>query len=149
MRFLAIDLGSRRTGLAVGDDETGLASPAGILTMPRGRPERLIGAICAALESHRPDALVIGLPLNMDGTESPGARKARSIADELRQRSDLPVHFQDERLTTFAADQHMANTGRTRRQKKELRDALAATQILLDFFEARRVRADRPADDQV
>lgn len=147
MRFLAIDLGSRRTGLAVGDDETGLASPAGILTTPGNRPERLTVALHDAIAEHRPDALVIGLPLNMDGTEGPAARRARAFAEQLRTETDLPVHLQDERLTTFAADQRLANSGRTRRRKKDLRDALAAAQILWDFFDSRRAEDDHADDD--
>ena len=136
MRYLAIDLGDRRTGLAVGDDSTGLVSPVAVIEIRRG--DALIDAVLAQIHEHEPDAIVIGLPLNMDGTEGDRAQIARAFGEAMGQRCTQPVHYQDERLTSFAADERMARTGRTHRQKKELRDALAAAEILRDFLDARR-----------
>ena len=133
MRFLCIDLGEKRTGVAVGDDETGVVSPVDSLEVPPG--PRLLASIVEAIEAHGPDAVVVGLPLNMDGTEGPPATRARDFGRKLEARTECPVHFQDERLTTYAADQRMAGTGRTRGRKKELRDALAAAEILRDFLD--------------
>ena len=76
----------------------------------------------------------MGLPLNMDGTEGPAAKDARAFAEQVQQRCGLVVHLQDERLTSFEADQRMARSGRTRGEKKELRDALAAAALLEDFL---------------
>ncbi len=132
MRYLAIDLGDRRTGLAGGDDETGLVTPIGVLEVPTGPP--LLEALDDAVASHGPDALVVGLPLNMDGTEGPGAKRARELGRALAERSSRPVYYQDERLTSFGADQQMARSGRTHKQKKKLRDALAACAILRDYL---------------
>jgi putative Holliday junction resolvase len=70
----------------------------------------------------------------MDGTEGPAVVQARAFAEEVRGRTGLPVHLQDERLTSFEADQRMARSGRTRGEKKELRDALAAAALLEDFL---------------
>ncbi|MHC4768919.1 MAG: Holliday junction resolvase RuvX, partial [Planctomycetota bacterium] len=75
-------------------------------------------------------------PLNMDGTEGPRAKRVRDLGRQLGQRTDRPIHYQDERLTSFAADAQMAGSGRTHREKKELRDALAAAEILRDFLQA-------------
>ena len=135
MRYLAIDLGDRRTGLAVGDDETGIVSPTDVLQTPRRTAQ--LNMIVQRISEQKPDAIVIGLPLNMDGTEGDRARLARAFGDELAARCDLPIHYQDERLTSFEADQKMARSGRTHKQKKELRDALAAAEILGDFLNAR------------
>ncbi len=132
MRYLAIDLGDRRTGLAGGDDETGLVTPIGVLEVPTGPP--LLEALDDAVASHGPDALVVGLPLNMDGTEGPGAKQARELGEAMAVRCGRPVHYQDERLTSFGADQKMARSGRTHKQKKKLRDALAACAILEDYL---------------
>ena len=110
VHYLAIDLGDRRTGLAVADDETGLVSPAGVLEVARG--PRLLEAILAEINRHAPDAVVVGLPLNMDGTEGERSVIARSFGRELQERMSLPVHYQDERLTSYAADQAMARSGR-------------------------------------
>ncbi len=135
MRFLAIDLGDKRTGLAIGDEETRLASPLTVIEVARG--EALIDAIDNVIKEHAPDAIVLGLPLNMDGTEGPQAKLVREFGEQLRTRCDLELHYHDERLTSFAADQQMAGSGRTHKQKKRLRDALAAAEILRDFLAER------------
>ena len=128
MRYLAIDLGDKRTGLATGDDDTKIVSPAGVLVIPRG--QALVEAIMKAISEHEPGAIIIGFPLHMDGTEGDRAKIAREFASDLTKHCDLPMHFQDERLTSYAADQRMARSGRTHKQKKRIRDALAAAEIL-------------------
>lgn len=130
---MAIDLGDKRTGLAVGDDDTALVSPLDVIESPRG--DLLFSALLEHIARQEPDALVIGLPLNMDGTEGARAKIARDFGDDLARHCTLPMHFQDERLTSYAADQRMARSGRTHRQKKELRDALAAAEILRDYLQ--------------
>jgi len=132
MRYLAIDLGDKRTGLAVGDDETGIASPVAGLPIAPGAA--LVRTILRAIEEHAPDALVLGLPLNMDGSEGPRARRTRAFGAELEAAIDRPLYYQDERLTSFAAEQRLAGSGRTHKQKKKVRDALAAAEILEDYM---------------
>jgi putative Holliday junction resolvase len=131
-RFLAVDVGGQRTGLAVGDTLTRLAMPVGVLHVPKG--PTLMDALVKAVREQAPDAIVVGLPLNMDGSEGGSAREARAFALELQSRTGLHVHLQDERLTTFDADQRMARSGRTHGEKKALRDALAAAALLEDFL---------------
>lgn len=138
MRYLAIDLGDKRTGLAVGDDETGIATPLDVVKAPVNPPERLLREIERAIDEHGPSALVIGLPLNMDGSEGPRAKLVREFAATLEARQSLPVHFEDERLSSAAADWSMSQTGMTRGQKKSRRDAIAAAAILKSFFERTR-----------
>lgn len=133
-RFLAVDVGGKRTGLALGDSLTRMAMPVEVLHVPRG--PALLEAIAKAVRAHAPDAIVMGLPLNMDGTEGPAVEQARAFAAEVRARTGLEVHLQDERLTSYEADQRMARTGRTHGEKKELRDALAAAALLEDFLRA-------------
>lgn len=133
-RFLAVDVGGKRTGLALGDSLTRMAMPVEVLHVPRG--PALLEAIAKAVRAHAPDAIVMGLPLNMDGTEGPAVEQARTFAAEVRARTGLEVHLQDERLTSYEADQRMARTGRTHGEKKELRDALAAAALLEDFLRA-------------
>ena len=132
MRYLAVDLGDRRTGLAAGDDVVRLVQPVEVLQVPRG--PALLDALARAVERHGPDALVVGLPLNMDGTEGGAAKSVREFGALLSERTRLPVHYQDERLTSFEADERMARSGRTHREKRELRDALAACAILEGFL---------------
>ena len=131
-RYLAVDVGGKRTGLALGDTLTRMAMPVEVLHVPKG--PALLDAIVKAVKSHAPDAIVMGLPLNMDGSEGPAVAQARAFAAEVRVRTGLEVHLQDERLTSFEADQRMARSGRTRGEKKELRDGLAAAALLEDFL---------------
>lgn len=133
MRYLSIDLGEKRTGIAMGDDETGLVSPLEVIVAVRGEAQMV--AILKVIERQRPNAIVIGLPLNMDGTEGGAAKSVRDFAEQISAHAKLPVHLQDERLTSYAADQRMSQSGRTHKQKKELRDALAAAEILRDWME--------------
>lgn len=151
MRYLAIDLGDKRTGLAVGDDVTHIVTPIDVLHAPRVYGDApLLEALRLAIERYAPAALVIGLPINMDDSEGAAAEAVRQFGDVLARASGLPIHFQDERLTSFAAEQQLTGTGRTRQEKRELIDALAAAQILRDFLAARTPESQRsspPRDD--
>lgn len=134
MRYLAIDLGDRRTGLATGDDESGIVSAAGVIELPLNRGDSLLDGLCQAIRDHEPEALVVGMPFNMDGSEGPRAKLVRVFVERLTQRIDLPVRYQDERLTSVQADWEMARSGMTHKQKKQRRDALAAAAILRDYL---------------
>ena len=134
MRYLGIDLGEKRTGLAAGDDRSGIISPIGAIVLPPGAA--LFDAIAKAAHEHDAAMLVIGLPLNMDGSNGPQAKRVISLGESLSQQLNIPIVFQDEWLTSAAADADMAQSGRTHQQKKKLRDALAATHILRDYIEA-------------
>ena len=136
MRYLAIDLGDKRTGIAVGDDETGLASPVATLQVAAG--PALLQAVRDEIARHAPDALVLGLPVSMDGSEGSRARLTRAFGVELEAATEQPLFYQDERLTSYAADKRLAGSGRTHKQKKKARDALAAVEILEDFLRARK-----------
>lgn len=133
-RLLAIDLGLKRTGLAVGDSQLRIASPVGVIETA-AEEERLRG-IARAIQEQGPDALVLGVPYNMDGSAGPAAKQAMAFARRLEERFGLTVHLADERLTSAAADEQMARTGLTHGQKKARRDALAAAAILRAFWDA-------------
>jgi len=132
MRYLAIDLGDKRTGLAIGDDVTQLVTPLSVLEI--GINAGLSDRLQHAINEQQPDAIVFGLPLNMDGTEGPKAKQTREFGKQLADFLDIPVYYQDERLTSYAADQAMAQSGQTHKQKKKQRDAIAAAEILRDFL---------------
>lgn len=133
-RYLAVDLGDKRTGLAVGESGLGVVTPIEVIEIPAARREDLLAAIARAALAHKPDALVIGIPLNMDGTSGPAAVKAREFGSALAAALSLPVHEQDERLTSADADWAMAGSGLTHKKKKARRDALAAAAILRDYL---------------
>jgi putative Holliday junction resolvase len=109
-----------------------MAQPVCVLEVPIG--QRLIDEIVKTIRNQDADALVIGLPLNMDG--SPGQRVAitTTFANLLREGTNVPIHFQDERLTSAAAEEQLSQSGKTHKQKKKMRDALAAAEILNDFL---------------
>jgi putative holliday junction resolvase len=133
MRYLAIDCGQRRTGLAVGDDETRIATPLRVLEA--ASPWARLAAIARAAGDEQADALLLGLPLNMDGSEGGPAREARALAQQLEQATGLPVRLVDERLSSHEADARLAGRGLTRGKKKQRRDAVAAAVILQTYWE--------------
>jgi putative Holliday junction resolvase len=144
MRYLAIDLGDKRTGFAAGDDVVGLVQPLSVVEA-HTRPLQLRAAL-RAIDEYGPDRIVLGLPFNMDGTEGPRAKLVRQFAAELEKafRAERGPHarfsldFHDERLSSFDAEERLKRTGRTHGEKKALRDALAACAILEEFLRAKR-----------
>jgi len=143
---LALDLGDKRTGLATGDSTMRLACPVGAINVPIDRDggRALLDAIAAAVDEHLDSTgrIVVGLPLNMDGSEGPRARHVRAFADRISERTGRAIDLFDERLTSAEADWRMGRSGLTRAQKKRRRDALAAAAILTGFLAA----IDRPPD---
>ena len=139
MRALSIDLGDKRTGLALGDSITGIASPAGVLEIPidRAGGDELLDALTKRVDDElsASDTLVLGLPLNMDGTEGLRAKLVRAFARRLAERTRRDVVLVDERKTSQAADERMARSGLTHGQKKARRDAIAAAEILRALLE--------------
>lgn len=133
-KYLSIDYGGKRTGLATGDDLTGHVGPVGLIETPN--PDEVIKQIIAAIDEHGPDELVIGIPYHMDGSMSLQAEKTEQLAKTLEEKTNLVVHRVDERLTSYAADEMMKQSGLTHKQKKARRDALAAMAILKDFMGA-------------
>jgi putative Holliday junction resolvase len=131
MRYLAIDYGTKRTGLAVCDAGETVVSPVGVLRGRKGLIEK-IGQIIADEEI---GAVVLGLPLNMDGSEGPQAKQVLAFAEQLRRHLQIPVHLQDERLSSFGAEQKLQEIGLSRAKRQERLDALAAAEILQAFLE--------------
>lgn len=136
-RYLAIDCGSKRIGLAVGDSGTRLASPLVTLDCS-GAPAGDVAAVIAQAASYGVDEFVVGLPLNMDGTEGKQAKIARRFGGELSRRSGKPVHFHDERLSSIAADEMLRPAELSRKKKKRRRDRVAAQVFLQDFLDGNR-----------
>ncbi|MCH7920000.1 MAG: Holliday junction resolvase RuvX [Planctomycetes bacterium] len=131
MRYLAIDYGTKRTGLAICDPREIVSSP---LTILHGG-EALCRRIAEIARQEKVEAFVVGLPLNMDDSEGFQAKRVRAFADHLARTLDLPVLFQDERLSSYAAAEKLAECGPGRAKKGKLLDALAAAEILTAFLE--------------
>ena len=135
MRYLGLDVGRARIGLALADDV--LRTARAHRTVPRhGDAADLdaIGEVAAAFEVTR---AVVGLPLNMDGTEGGSARLARAFAAKLEKRLGLQVEFHDERLSTFEASTRLRGQGLSARDQKGVIDAEAAAVILQGWLDGR------------
>ena len=136
MRYLAIDHGNKRTGLAICDADETIASPLAVLR-ERGT---LAEKIAEIIQTENVDAIVLGLPLNMDGSEGGQAKLVRKFAETLMARADVPLHFQDERLSSFGAEEKLREAGMTRKKKAARVDAIAAAEILTAFLDSKRAQ---------
>lgn len=138
MRIMAIDYGDAHTGVAV-SDPTGLL--AGFTTtIDAYRPEAVADRIAALAKEHRAEELVLGHPLNMDGTLGPRSEKAHAMKALLEERSGLPVVLWDERRTTIDAHQILMNNGKDARKRKKTVDAVAASLILEGYLTYKKSR---------
>lgn len=131
-RILAVDLGTKRVGVAVSDELQMTVRGVSVLTLTN--LEKLFADVKYLCDDFDAVALVIGLPLNFDGTESAGATKARQIAASFAEKLEIPVFLQDERLTSRAAEETLRNQGYDWREIKKLVDKEAAAIILHDFL---------------
>ena len=131
--ILAFDFGARWIGVAVGDTETRLASPLGMFEA-ESRISR-IAEVETLVREWRPERLLVGLPLAMDGGEHDMTRRARRFARQLEARFRLPVDLADERLSSAAAEATLRETGRGARRHKHLAHALAARIILQSYLD--------------
>ena len=128
-RLLAVDYGERRIGLAVSDPSRTIASPAGHILCRRGK-RTPIAALVRRAEELEVTAFVVGLPLDENGDDTPRAREARRIAEELQKRTGMPATLVDERYTTSAARRAIREMGGSTRGREGDVDALAATVLL-------------------
>lgn len=131
-RIIALDLGKKRIGVAVCDELQMTARGVDVLT--RTSAEKLQADVQKLIEDFDASAVVIGLPLNFDGTESKGATEAREIAASLGENLTIPVFLQDERLTSREAEEILREQGYDWREIKKLVDKEAAAIILRDFL---------------
>ena len=129
--IFGFDVGSRRSGVAIGNTFTGTARNLAVLGMDQGQPEW--ARLDALRREWLPDTLVVGLPLTLDGEEQPASKRARRFAEALQQRYQLPVYLVDERHSSQEAAQRFAQaraSGLRRRNHAEQLDADAAAVIL-------------------
>jgi putative Holliday junction resolvase len=131
MRFIGIDLGTRRIGLAYGD-ELGVATPLPALTQADAVGRE--AALRTIIRERRADEIVVGHPLNMDDTAGPKAKEAEAFAEKLRAELGLPVHLVDERLTSYEAESTVAKSKRRNVRASGIIDSRAATLILQDYL---------------
>lgn len=140
MRTLAIDLGTRRVGLALSDEGGRFATPLDVLTI--ATPQQAADEVMKVVRREGVERLVLGLPLNMNDSFGPQATQAIRWGRDLAARAELPLVFIDERLSSFEAEQHLTDRKKggermTRQMKKERLDAIAAAGFLQAFLDGR------------
>ena len=132
MRIMAIDYGDAHTGIAISD-------PTGFLTgfsttINAYRPEVVADQVAALCREHGVEELVLGHPINMDGTRGPRSEKAQAMKALLEETTSLPVVLWDERRTTIDAHQILMNSGKNAKKRKKTVDAVAASLILEGYL---------------
>ena len=132
MRALGIDYGTKRIGLAIGD-ELGLATPLPALV--EHDPEQRWAALAGVIRQKRITDLVVGYPYNLDGTVGPMARRVDEFAARLRATFQLPVHLIDESLTSYAAESTLPKKRLRQVRDAGLVDSRAAAIVLQDFLD--------------
>ena len=136
MRIMAIDYGDAHTGIAI-SDPTGFL--AGFTTVIDAyRPEAVADRIAVLAKEHGVEELVLGHPINMDGTRGPRSEKAQAMKTLLEETTSLPVVLWDERRTTIDAHQILMNSGKNAKKRKKVVDAVAASLILEGYLTYRK-----------
>ena len=132
-RFLGIDYGTVRIGLALSDPIGILATPLPFLD--NNSPSQVISAMTALIETHQIIGLVIGMPRNMDGTYGPSAQKVRDFIAQIQKSISLPITPIDERLTTAQASKQLSSIGLNQKQLRKKVDSSSASLILQQYLD--------------
>ena len=127
-RLLGLDVGTKTIGLALSDVTRSIATP--YHTVRRTKFTEDAKVIQEAVNEHQVGALVIGLPINLDGSEGPRAQSTRAFARNLAARIEVPMVFWDERLSTAAVERHLLEAGASRKRRAQVIDRMAAAYIL-------------------
>lgn len=132
MKWLCIDYGLQRTGIAVSDVEGRMAFPR--VTLQKTTREKFFADLLELVTSEGAQGLVMGLPVNLDGTETLMTRQVRNLVDSLRRKTDLPVYFMEEILSSAEAEQDLRAGGLHGQKLKAVLDQQAAVRILETFL---------------
>lgn len=145
MRFLALDVGDRRIGVALSDETALLASPHS--TIERVGPKKDVRAVALLCQQHEVVEVVVGLPMKLDGTLGPQAEKTLEFVDALRRslQQRVPVVTWDERFTTVIAQRALIEADMSRRDRREVVDKVSAAVLLQGWLDARRAGGLPPA----
>ena len=139
MRYLAVDYGTKRVGLAVCDELEFGAYPLTTLVRSRSLNHDL-QEIARLAQREQAEGIVVGLPVNADGTHGPSAKAATAFATSLAKFTTLPISLHDEFLTTFEAEEELIAADVSRKRRREVIDRMAAVHLLESFLRAKRER---------
>ena len=133
MRIMGLDLGEKTIGVALSDPMGMIAR--GVEVIKRKTMEEDVKYLLALLQEYEVEKIVLGLPLNMNNTEGPGAKMARDFGRKLTSETGIPVVFWDERLTTVAAEKILLEADMSRAKRKKVIDKMAAVFILQNYLD--------------
>lgn len=136
MKIMSIDYGDARTGIAFCDKTETLASSYTVIEETYA--PKLVDKISSIIESEQPEKIVIGLPRNMDGTYGIRADKCKELGKLISQTTDIPVDFEDERLTTVIAHDILSSNNVRGKKRKKIVDAVSAVVILQNYIDKRK-----------
>lgn len=142
MRILGIDLGDKRIGLALSDPMGWTAQGLDVITS-KGSAEADIDIIKEYVEHYEVSKVIIGLPLNMDGSSGPRADKAKVFAEKLEKRLKVTVEMTDERLTTVTAERLLIEADLTRKKRRKVIDKVAAVLILQSYLDSKAAKGNK------
>src|SRR4051812_40994556 len=134
VRLLGLDAGETTIGLALSDVQRSIASP--LETIDRGKFTKDIEKLKKIIASHNVGGLVIGYPINMDGSHGPRTQSTRTFASNLEKHLALPMLLWDERMTTMAVERAMLEADLSRQRRAQLVDKLAASYMLQGFLDS-------------
>ena len=146
MVILSVDFGRARTGIAVCDRSEFLASP--VTVIQEKYVPALVEKVAALAAEKKAERIVVGLPVNMNGTEGESARNARRFADDLHTASGIPVDLLDERCTTMEAHQFLNATNTRGKKRKAVVDTVSAVIILENYLAKRKSQAQQRGGDE-
>ena len=133
-RILGIDLGEKRVGFALSDPTQFLASPLTVVIV--SSPQEAAKQTVKLCDEHKPEKVVVGLPINMDGSHGPATQKVKEFVALLEPKLKIPIATWDERLTTKSAHDVLIEAGTRREKRKEVVDKLAAQIMLQSYLDA-------------
>ncbi len=140
-RYLGIDFGEKRVGVAITDPTRTIAQP--LKTISYTSLKKLVTEIKTLLNEKQVVKVIVGLPLSMKGSDSAQTRVVREFAERLRKSCAVPVELIDERLTTVQAHQVMHQMGKKPSRHREKVDQIAAQYILQTYIDREKIRGDR------
>src|ERR687887_660386 len=140
MRTMGLDVGTRTVGIAV-SDALGITAQ-GLTTLRRTNLKSDLAEMKRLVEENEVTRLGVGPPPNMDGSEGPRAQASRAFGEAAARATGLPLEYQDERLTTVAAERVLLEADVSRKKRREVIDRLAAQLILQSWLDARRPTQD-------
>ncbi len=145
MRFMGLDVGDKRIGVAISDESALIASPRE--TLERTGNRRDIAHLLELARREEVSEILVGMPWNLDGTSGPQADKVSRFVDALRASTEIPIAVWDERLSTVRAEEALIEADVSREKRRGVVDRVAAAIILQSYLDAKRgTRADREGD---